>query len=314
MEYSIGELVDRLTILELKKERQIDWTDAGQLTEFQEAVKDYINRHGPIDQEFFHELKEVNGKVWDLESDIRLGKEGLLGYEEVGRRALLIRDLNDRRTHLKDAMNKRYNYNAVEKKHTNNLRNVIPPLTNDLSWFANLYNRIDSEISRAKSTFDTNLNWGILISIPILGAVFTGKVDPGPVLVLGCVSTAAFFSRAVRAYNSLINHSRARDLIDDLKLDHYKGSIQDIRCVITEIRQRLYSVEGKHSTALPWHELFKRTGWPEFIILFCIYCGTLVFQLISPGERAVDTLSLCGSFVISIVIVVTSVFGKLRRR
>jgi hypothetical protein len=47
-------------------------------------------------------LKEINGKIWDLEAGIRRGAEGELGLEEVGRRALQIRDLNRIRVGLKN--------------------------------------------------------------------------------------------------------------------------------------------------------------------------------------------------------------------
>jgi len=47
-------------------------------------------------------LKVVNGFIWDLESDIRKGKEGQLGLEEVGRRALMIRNLNSIRVWTKN--------------------------------------------------------------------------------------------------------------------------------------------------------------------------------------------------------------------
>ena len=47
-------------------------------------------------------MREINGRIWDLESDIRKGKEGELGSEEVGRRALMIRNINSERIALKN--------------------------------------------------------------------------------------------------------------------------------------------------------------------------------------------------------------------
>ena len=44
----------------------------------------------------------MNGKIWDLESDIRKGKEGELGLEEVGRRAIAVRELNKIRVGYKN--------------------------------------------------------------------------------------------------------------------------------------------------------------------------------------------------------------------
>jgi hypothetical protein len=44
--------------------------------------------------------------MWTLEADLRKGKEGELGLEEVGRRAIAIRDLNKQRVTLKNSISK----------------------------------------------------------------------------------------------------------------------------------------------------------------------------------------------------------------
>jgi len=101
MEMSLNEVIDRYSILLLKKERLPE--NNALLKECVRFEKDIL-RHE--DQKYIQEkivlLKEVNGKIWDLESDIRKGKEGELGLEEVGRRALVIRDLNAERIRLKN--------------------------------------------------------------------------------------------------------------------------------------------------------------------------------------------------------------------
>ena len=50
-------------------------------------------------------LAIVNIKISLLEADIRQGRERALGLEEVGRRALQIRDLNKERVALKNHLN-----------------------------------------------------------------------------------------------------------------------------------------------------------------------------------------------------------------
>ena len=55
-----------------------------------------------IKERILKKLYEVNGKIWDLEADIRKGKEGELGLEEVGRRAIEIRNLNKTRISIKN--------------------------------------------------------------------------------------------------------------------------------------------------------------------------------------------------------------------
>jgi len=59
----------------------------------QEAIADLIDR-----------LCIANIKISILESDIRKGKEDELGLEEVGRRALEIRDINKERVALKNTL------------------------------------------------------------------------------------------------------------------------------------------------------------------------------------------------------------------
>ena len=59
----------------------------------QEAIADLIDR-----------LCIANIKISILESDIRKGKEDELGLEEVGRRALQIRDINGERVALKNTL------------------------------------------------------------------------------------------------------------------------------------------------------------------------------------------------------------------
>lgn len=102
MKMPISEIADRYSIALLKKERanadnqlEIDTLHLELIT-----YKDSLN--------FVSKLKDVNGKIWDLESDIRKGKEAELGLEEVGRRAIAIRELNKIRVGYKNDMVKIY--------------------------------------------------------------------------------------------------------------------------------------------------------------------------------------------------------------
>jgi len=58
--------------------------------------------------ELIEKLFIVSNRIWLLESDIRQGKEKELGLEEVGRRALAIRDLNKQRIAYKNAINESF--------------------------------------------------------------------------------------------------------------------------------------------------------------------------------------------------------------
>ena len=99
MKTSIGEIVDRYSICKLKSERlQLDLSQ-----EINELTSE-MNLYNGLD-EYINELYKVNGNIWDLESDIRKCNEAILGLEEIGRRALKIRDFNNIRVSIKNKIN-----------------------------------------------------------------------------------------------------------------------------------------------------------------------------------------------------------------
>lgn len=96
MKYPLPDLYDRASIEELKFERANANNKSHRL-----ALSAGLSEQTYVPK-FFDALKEINGKIWDLESDIRRGREGILGLEEVGRRALEIRNLNAQRILIKN--------------------------------------------------------------------------------------------------------------------------------------------------------------------------------------------------------------------
>jgi uncharacterized protein YxjI len=117
MEYPISEILDRYSIALLKKERlQID--NDQELIDLSAEIDNYRKINTVVD-EYIINLKEINGKIWDLEFDIRKGKEGELGLEEVGRRALLIRENNKIRVGYKNDIVEIFNvgYKDIKMNH-----------------------------------------------------------------------------------------------------------------------------------------------------------------------------------------------------
>ena len=117
MEYPISEILDRYSIALLKKERlQID--NDQELKDLSTEIDNYRKINEIVD-EYIIKLKEINGKIWDLEFDIRKGKEGELGLEEVGRRALLIRENNKIRVGYKNDIVEIFNvgYKDIKMNH-----------------------------------------------------------------------------------------------------------------------------------------------------------------------------------------------------
>ena len=113
MKLSIGDIIDRWSIAYLKHQRANQDTSQ-EINEYIDYCKEKYSQKDI--KEYFNLLLKVNGDIWSLESDIRKGKEGELGLEEVGRRALQIRNFNGIRVKLKNELNLKYNEGFQEIK------------------------------------------------------------------------------------------------------------------------------------------------------------------------------------------------------
>jgi len=102
MEMPLPELLDRLVIVRLKAERIKDKEKEKELEFYMKELEEYRRKGFVIKDEWLEKLYDINGKIWDLEADIRKGKEGELGLNEVGKRAIEIRNLNKIRISIKN--------------------------------------------------------------------------------------------------------------------------------------------------------------------------------------------------------------------
>ena len=102
MEMPLPEILDRLSILKLKIERIGEPHLQKELEEYEKTLVEFKIKGMFIDENWINDLYNLNSQIWDLESDIRKGKEGELGLEEVGRRAILIRNINNKRVAVKN--------------------------------------------------------------------------------------------------------------------------------------------------------------------------------------------------------------------
>lgn len=122
MEYPISELLDRYTIAKLKMERigevecRLEF-DALEAEIYKLKNLNLLNKqmlqvdenkgifNSPINlflETELNQLYEINGKIWDMESQLRAGLDGEVGLEEIGRRAIEIRNLNRIRVGIKN--------------------------------------------------------------------------------------------------------------------------------------------------------------------------------------------------------------------
>jgi hypothetical protein len=109
--FPIIELVDRLAIAEVKFQR----TGANQeeLQWYQDQAL-HINI-GEIVNEY-EDLKRIHNEIWTLEAELKTGREAELALEEIGRRAIAIRDHNNKRVALKNLMAEKLNCPVREIK------------------------------------------------------------------------------------------------------------------------------------------------------------------------------------------------------
>jgi hypothetical protein len=109
--FPIIELVDRLAIAEVKFQR----TKANE-----EELLWYMNQSLRIDLtkiiNEYEDLKRIHDEIWELEAELKTGREAELSLEEIGRRAIAIRDHNNKRIKLKNSMAEKLNCSVREIK------------------------------------------------------------------------------------------------------------------------------------------------------------------------------------------------------
>jgi hypothetical protein len=117
IEVSTGELVDKVTILDIKKEK---FKDAKKLKnvkkEFAILSKDMKNAGIDFDNIFYQQLKNINLKLWDIEDNIRKKESKKEFDNEFIELARGIYFNNDKRAVIKKKINIQYNSKIKEEK------------------------------------------------------------------------------------------------------------------------------------------------------------------------------------------------------
>ena len=108
VEVSVGELLDKLTILEIKKDKIKDAEKLKFINLEYDSLKEQYDKNVKVDEKIkslFSELKEINAKLWDIEDNKRqCEKDSKFGDHFI----LLSRDihfLNDKRASIKLEIN-----------------------------------------------------------------------------------------------------------------------------------------------------------------------------------------------------------------
>lgn len=114
-----GELIDKITILEIKSERITDPDKLANIRRELELLREDQRRHIEPDDamaEFERRLKEVNGRIWDLEDTIRECERTKSFEGRFLDTARAIYRTNDERAAVKREINLYLGSNIVEEK------------------------------------------------------------------------------------------------------------------------------------------------------------------------------------------------------
>ncbi|POB12460.1 MULTISPECIES: DUF6165 family protein [Pseudomonadati] len=114
---SLGELVDKMTILKIKTER-IEDNERVSLAqaEYDELAKTLAELNLEGIESFMSELKEINERLWVIEDDIRLKEKEADFGEEFISLARSVYKTNDLRFKVKNSINMSYNSGIKEVK------------------------------------------------------------------------------------------------------------------------------------------------------------------------------------------------------
>ena len=108
VEVSVGELLDKISILEIKKENIKDLEKLKFINDEYGVLKDQLNKNVKSDEklsELFNSLKEINSKLWVIEDNKRLCEKNSDFGEKFIKLSRDVHFLNDDRAKLKLEVN-----------------------------------------------------------------------------------------------------------------------------------------------------------------------------------------------------------------
>ena len=109
VEVSVGELLDKISILEIKKEKIKDPEKLKFINDEYSILKDQLNKNVKSDEKLdnlFQSLKQINAKLWIIEDDKRLCEKNSDYGEKFIKLSRNVHFLNDDRAKIKLEINK----------------------------------------------------------------------------------------------------------------------------------------------------------------------------------------------------------------
>ena len=123
VEVSVGELLDKISILEIKQEKIKDPEKLKFINDEHSILKDQLDKNVKSDEKLntlFQSLKDINAKLWVIEDDKRLCEKNSDFTENFIKLSRDVHFLNDDRAKIKLEMNNHTGSKIKEiKEYTN---------------------------------------------------------------------------------------------------------------------------------------------------------------------------------------------------
>ena len=118
---SLGELIDKITILEIKQIYMTGIKLKNVVKEINLLKKILQDNNIEINIDLINDLKKVNNKLWKIENSIRIKERDQKFDKEFIQLARSVYKENDKRASIKKEINLKYNSELVEEKSYKNI-------------------------------------------------------------------------------------------------------------------------------------------------------------------------------------------------
>tara|TARA_B000000437_G_C11517998_1_gene253973 strand:+ start:53 stop:448 length:396 start_codon:yes stop_codon:yes gene_type:complete len=118
-EISVGELIDKITILEIKKEKILSKEKLVDINKELKSLNETMRKYIPDQEEILsykNDLKNINAKLWEIEDGKRSAEKNKKFDEEFIELARNVYKFNDERARIKLAINNTLGSNIKEVK------------------------------------------------------------------------------------------------------------------------------------------------------------------------------------------------------
>ena len=119
IETSAGELIDKITILEIKKKKVLDKKSLDIINKEYSLLIESMKKNLKVNEEIkdlWHQLREINNTLWDIEDGKRLAEKNKKFDEKFIELARNVYKFNDQRAKIKSKINDLTGSNIKEIK------------------------------------------------------------------------------------------------------------------------------------------------------------------------------------------------------